>query len=249
MAEMQEADLNWADLKGASLASAQLQGATMIGIDLQGADSTRAQLQGADLSGAKLQGADLTSSNLNAAALREAHLAQAELEDVMIDAADMRRLRMTPISEPDRLLVLSALARTTPDRLQRFRARMAETVAPFAAQSVQTAVLVEEPDVHAPPFDRLGSTGKLLVAVPYSAQPDQAAKTYAEALVQYARADPAVAAGLAQRAAAIAATRDDRDRAAYVALVCRLLRSVETHEVQFSAAQIEKLKISRRACR
>ena len=176
-------------------------------------------------------------------------MAQAKLEDTTVNSADMRRLQMTAMSEPDRLLVLSALASTTPNRLQQFRARMTETAAPFAAQSVQTSVLVEEADVHAPPFEQLGSTGKLLVTVPHSAQPDQVSKTYAEALSQYARADPAVAAALAQRATAIAATRDDRDRAAYVALVCRLLQSVQMREVQLSAAQIEKLKISRPTCR
>jgi hypothetical protein len=68
-ANLQGADLHWADLHGANLRWANLHGA-----DLHGADLRWANLQGADLHGANLHGANLHGANLQETNLRWANL-------------------------------------------------------------------------------------------------------------------------------------------------------------------------------
>ena len=66
-ADLQGADLRWANLQGADLQGADLRRADLSGANLQGADLRRADLSGADLSGADLQGADLQGADLSGA--------------------------------------------------------------------------------------------------------------------------------------------------------------------------------------
>jgi len=58
-ANLSDANLSDADLRGANLSDADLRGANLRGADLRGADLRGADLRGADLRGADLRGADL----------------------------------------------------------------------------------------------------------------------------------------------------------------------------------------------
>ena len=69
LADLRNADLWCANLKGADLQGADLWCANLKGADLKGVD-----LQGADLQDANLQGADLTDANLKGVDLRGAKI-------------------------------------------------------------------------------------------------------------------------------------------------------------------------------
>ncbi|MCC5632088.1 pentapeptide repeat-containing protein [Nostoc sphaeroides] len=93
-ANLQEAELEKANLQGTNLTSANLQGvdlskANLAGANLQGAnlfdaDLEAANLLGADLQGANLQKADLQKTNLTNANIQGANLLGADLEDALI---------------------------------------------------------------------------------------------------------------------------------------------------------------------
>jgi len=59
-----QADLSWANLKGANLSWANLEGADLTGSDLERASLYRANLEGANLKWADLTGTDLTGTTL-----------------------------------------------------------------------------------------------------------------------------------------------------------------------------------------
>ena len=63
-ANLQRADLSYANLYGANLQGADLYGANLYGANLQGADFYGANLQGANLQGADLYGANLQGADL-----------------------------------------------------------------------------------------------------------------------------------------------------------------------------------------
>jgi hypothetical protein len=84
--DLQETDLRWANLQGASLLNANLQETDLRWASLQGADLRIARLRGADLSWAKLKGADLSEGNL-----QEANLEGADLQGANLRGADLRR--------------------------------------------------------------------------------------------------------------------------------------------------------------
>ena len=82
-AYLKGADLKWANLKGAYLKGAKLEEAALKGAnweeaDLKGANLEEADLKGAYLKGAYLKGADLKGANLKGANLEEADLKGAE---------------------------------------------------------------------------------------------------------------------------------------------------------------------------
>lgn len=88
-AQLQGADLRWAELQGAFLAEAQLQGAVLCRVQLQGASLLFAQLQGADLRGAELRGAHLGHAQLQGADLSRADLRGADLRGAQLQGADL----------------------------------------------------------------------------------------------------------------------------------------------------------------
>ena len=78
-ANLSEADLSWANLSEADLRGANLSGANLRGANLSGANLSWANLSGANLSGANLRGAYLSWANLSGANLRGAYLSWANL--------------------------------------------------------------------------------------------------------------------------------------------------------------------------
>ncbi|EHX9519282.1 pentapeptide repeat-containing protein [Salmonella enterica] len=73
-ANLRGANLCDADLRGANLCDADLRGANLCDADLFGADLCDADLRGADLRGANLRGANLCDADLRGANLRGANL-------------------------------------------------------------------------------------------------------------------------------------------------------------------------------
>ena len=88
-ANLREAKLWDANLKGAQLGGANLQEAELSYAKLQGAELEYANLQEAQLGLAKLQGAGLWGANLQGAELRSANLQGAELEDANLQGAGL----------------------------------------------------------------------------------------------------------------------------------------------------------------
>ena len=84
------ADLRYADLQGADLRYANLRYADLQGAGLRYADLRYADLQGADLRYANLRYADLQDANLQGADLRYADLQDAKLQDANLQGADLR---------------------------------------------------------------------------------------------------------------------------------------------------------------
>lgn len=72
IADLSEADLSGAPLRGANLCRADLSGADLRGANLRGANLIEADLSGANLRGANLSEADLSGANLSEAFLEEA---------------------------------------------------------------------------------------------------------------------------------------------------------------------------------
>jgi len=102
---LEGADLEWgiltgADLRGASLLQANLEGADLEeadleGADLEGATLTRAMLKKASLIGADLRGADLIGGTLNEADLRGAYLINTKLRGADLTGANLRGADLT----------------------------------------------------------------------------------------------------------------------------------------------------------
>jgi uncharacterized protein YjbI with pentapeptide repeats len=111
--DLQAAELSGADLRGvalrraamqgANLASARLDGAHLEWLEgegysyptlLQGADLHTAQLQGANLTAAQLQGTDLWRAGLQGANLGEAQLQGADLYGAQLQGADLWRAQL-----------------------------------------------------------------------------------------------------------------------------------------------------------
>ena len=89
-ADLCGADLRGADLRGADLCDADLCNANLRGADLCDADLCNANLRDADLSGANLRGADLSGANLRDANLHNADLRGAHLSDANLSDANLR---------------------------------------------------------------------------------------------------------------------------------------------------------------
>ena len=85
--KLQRAKLWKANLQGANLEYANLQGAFLFETDLQGADLENGKLQGAELCEANLQGANLEYANLQGADLRKATLQGAAFMGVIVNGA------------------------------------------------------------------------------------------------------------------------------------------------------------------
>ena len=89
-ADLRDAYLGYADLSDAYLGGANLHGAYLGYADLSDAYLSDAYLRGADLSGANLSGADLSGADLSDADLRDAYLSGADLRDAYLGYADLR---------------------------------------------------------------------------------------------------------------------------------------------------------------
>ena len=89
-AYLRGADLCGANLRGAYLCGANLRGAYLRGADLRGAYLYEADLRGAYLCGANLRGADLRGADLRGAYLYEADLRGAYLCGANLRGADLR---------------------------------------------------------------------------------------------------------------------------------------------------------------
>ena len=82
-ANLSNADLFGADLRGANLSNANLFGANLRNADLRDADLRCANLSNADLRGANLSNADLCGANLSGANLSNADLCGASIDQMM----------------------------------------------------------------------------------------------------------------------------------------------------------------------
>ena len=85
-----DADLSYADLRGANLSYANLRGANLSYANLSYADLRGANLSGAELNGAYLSGANLSDANLRGANLSYANLRGANLSYANLSYADLR---------------------------------------------------------------------------------------------------------------------------------------------------------------
>ena len=88
-ANLKGAELNLTDFKNANLEEVKLQGADLKGVRLQGANLKNANLQNADLGGTELQGANLKNANLQNADLRRTKLQGANLENANLHKAKL----------------------------------------------------------------------------------------------------------------------------------------------------------------
>ncbi|EIZ5225660.1 pentapeptide repeat-containing protein [Salmonella enterica] len=89
-ADLCDADLCDANLRGADLCDANLRGADLRGANLCDADLCDANLRGADLCDANLRGANLRGANLRGANLRGADLCDANLRGANLCDANLR---------------------------------------------------------------------------------------------------------------------------------------------------------------
>ncbi|EDS2449522.1 pentapeptide repeat-containing protein [Salmonella enterica subsp. enterica serovar Hvittingfoss] len=100
-ADLRDANLYGADLRGADLRDAYLRGA-----DLRGADLRDAYLRGADLRGADLRDAYLRGADLYGADLRDADLRDADLYGADLYGADLRDADLYGADLPDLTFVI-----------------------------------------------------------------------------------------------------------------------------------------------
>ncbi|MFE1746210.1 pentapeptide repeat-containing protein [Coleofasciculus sp. H7-2] len=87
---LQETNLEGADLKGANLVNANLKYASLERANLKSANLIAANLQGVDLGSANLWGAYLESANLEGAELERANLWGADLESANLEGAELK---------------------------------------------------------------------------------------------------------------------------------------------------------------
>ncbi len=88
-ANLKDADLTLTDLKSANLQRVKLEGANLKGVRFQQANLQDANLQKADLGGTELQGANLQDANLQKAELRRTKLEGANLEGANLEKAEL----------------------------------------------------------------------------------------------------------------------------------------------------------------
>ena len=103
-ANLRDADLCDANLRGADLHGANLRDANLNGADLHGANLRYANLRGANLRGANLRDADLRDANLNGADLHGANLRDAQGVPIAEDApARLQAVAAAVLAEPEAL--------------------------------------------------------------------------------------------------------------------------------------------------
>ena len=132
-ADLGDADLSYAHLRGANLRNANLAGADLIhahlnnatlsDVDLSRAYLSYADLSYADLSDAHLSNAHLSDSNLSGANLRHAHFSDANLSGANLSGANLRR---ADLSRAD--LSYADLSRANLNRTDLSRAQLEYTV-------------------------------------------------------------------------------------------------------------------------
>ncbi len=114
-AELEEAWLPEADLRGADLRYAKLGKANLRFARLQGAILFAARLQAAKLPFARLQGADLLDAQLQGADLREAAIGGARFEGANLSLSDLRGMDRTPVTNEDYERLKTVLLRAVSD--------------------------------------------------------------------------------------------------------------------------------------
>lgn len=93
--DLKKASLKEVNLEQASLTGADLQEANLQGANLKGADLQKANLQGANLQGANLQGANLQEACLNGAILENSNFNNAYLSKANLDGANLKKANLT----------------------------------------------------------------------------------------------------------------------------------------------------------
>ncbi|MCA8251799.1 pentapeptide repeat-containing protein [Burkholderia sp. AU31624] len=104
-ANLSGADLRDADLSDAYLRGAYLRGANLSGADLSDADLSDAYLSDADLRGANLSDAYLRGANLSGANLSDADLSDADLSDAYLRGAYLRGANLSGADLSDAYLL------------------------------------------------------------------------------------------------------------------------------------------------
>jgi hypothetical protein len=99
-ADLWEANLKGADLRGANLEKAFIMKANLWGANLKRADLRDANLWGANLKGADLRGANLEDANLQKANLEDADLWGADLRGADLRDADLRGAKVSGVAWP-----------------------------------------------------------------------------------------------------------------------------------------------------
>ncbi|EDD3743507.1 pentapeptide repeat-containing protein [Salmonella enterica subsp. enterica serovar Muenchen] len=105
-ANLCDANLRGANLRGADLCDANLRGANLRGADLRGANLCDANLRGANLRGADLRGANLCGANLRGADLRGANLCDANLCGANLCGANLCDANLCGADLPDLTFVI-----------------------------------------------------------------------------------------------------------------------------------------------
>ncbi|MGR4831629.1 pentapeptide repeat-containing protein [Bifidobacterium adolescentis] len=110
---LHDADLRYADLRGANLHGANLHDADLRGANLHGANLHDADLRGANLHGANLHGANLHDADLRDAYLGCANLHGANLHDADLSDADLRYADLSHADLSDANHVQLSIAKTS----------------------------------------------------------------------------------------------------------------------------------------
>ncbi|MER2553189.1 MAG: pentapeptide repeat-containing protein [Thauera sp.] len=252
-AQLQGADLEDAQLQGANLNGAELQGANLVEVRLQFARLREAQLQGADLRGAELQDADLEDAQLQGASLIRAQLQSANLSGAQLDGAELRNasLWQARFDEYSNLRLGDLRDVSFNEPTDHDRKSIARDINDHSnkdwRQWYKQLLPARRPP--APPL-RVQADQSVLISAPLDecwciierTMNDVAEFDHllAPFLVDLAKSDPAVAAGIARRT--IEGAESEPERLLYPDLARRLLKSKSTIRLtDVLAAELEPI--------
>jgi uncharacterized protein YjbI with pentapeptide repeats len=100
-ADLREADLSHALMRGANLCGAKLDSASLRYVDLSGASLDRASLAGANVEGTRLTAASLVGANLRNAQATAADFQRADLSRADLSGATLRRADLRAVNAPE----------------------------------------------------------------------------------------------------------------------------------------------------